>query len=67
MTVEVSRFHSKQNVSRQEGRSQNHDLINKEGQMYVFRVQTAPGLRFEVQVVAGIEVALAIEERKVAV
>ena len=29
-------------------------------------LQTAPGLRFEVQVVAGIEVALAIEEQKAA-
>ena len=44
--------------------SQNHNLINKEGQI---SLQMAPGLRFEVQDVAGIEVALAIEEQKAAV
>ena len=57
MTVEVPRFHSKQNVSRQPDQQRETNISLK----------TAPGLRFEVQVVAGIEVALAIEEQKAAV
>ena len=57
MTFEVFRFHSMQNVLRQCSDQQRGTHI---------RLQTAPGLRFEVQVVAGIEVALAIEEQKVA-